>query len=51
LASGSVFEVRESREAQSTSMNGRLGCALQEAGIDAPPSRAQCLDLAAYRSL
>jgi len=46
-----VFEVWESREAQSAFMNGRLGRALREAGINAPPSRAEWLDLAAYRSL
>ena len=46
-----VFEVWESREAQSTFMSGRLGRALQEAGINAPPSRAEWLDLAAYRNL
>ena len=45
-----VFEVGESREAQERFMNERLGPALQEGGIDGPPSRAEWLDLAAHHS-
>jgi hypothetical protein len=45
-----VFEVWESRQAQERFMNERLGRAIQEAGITAPPSRAEWLELAAYHS-
>jgi hypothetical protein len=45
-----VFEVWESRDAQDRFMNGRLGQALQEGGIDAPPTRVEWLDLAAHHS-
>jgi hypothetical protein len=45
-----VFEVWESRQAQERFMNERLGRAIQEAGITAPPSRAEWLELAAYNS-
>jgi hypothetical protein len=45
-----VFEIWESRDAQSRFMNDRLGRALQESGISGPPSRADWLDLAAYHS-
>jgi hypothetical protein len=43
-----VFEVWESRDAQGRFMEDRLGRALQEAGIDGPPSRVDWVDLAAY---
>lgn len=36
-----VFEVWESREAQERFMGERLGQALQEGGVSAPPSRAE----------
>jgi hypothetical protein len=45
-----VFEVWESREAQSRFMNERLGRALQEGGVSEPPSRVEWLELAAYQS-
>lgn len=45
-----VFEVWESREAQERFMNERLGRALQEGGINAPPGRAEWLDVAAHHS-
>ena len=45
-----VFEVWESKAAQERFMNGRLGRALQEGGVDKPPSRAEWLELAAYNS-
>ncbi|MDX6563337.1 MAG: hypothetical protein QOD65_3151 [Gaiellales bacterium] len=45
-----VFEIWDSREAQGQFMNDRLGRALQEGGITGPPSRAEWIDLAAYRS-
>ena len=43
-----VFEVWESKEAQGRFMDGRLGQALQEGGITAPPSRVEWLELAGY---
>jgi hypothetical protein len=46
-----VFEVWESKEAQAAFMDGRLGRALQEGGVSAPPTRVEWLELAAYRSL
>jgi hypothetical protein len=45
-----VFEVWESKEAQDRFMNGALGRALQEGGINEPPTRVEWLDLAAYNS-
>ncbi len=45
-----VFEVWESQEDQERFMNGRLGRALQEGGVNAPPSRVEWIDLAAHAS-
>ncbi len=45
-----VFEVWESRDAQAEFMNERLGRALQEGGINEPPTRVEWLELAAYHS-
>jgi len=45
-----VFEVWDSQESQGQFMSGRLGRALQEAGVTAPPTRVEWLELAAYRS-
>ncbi len=45
-----VFEVWESQAAQAAFMNDRLGRALQEGGISAPPSRVEWIELVAYRS-
>ncbi|MBV9681084.1 MAG: hypothetical protein JO046_04790 [Solirubrobacterales bacterium] len=45
-----VFEVWESKQAQEEFMKNRLGQALQEGGVTAPPSRIEWLDLAAYNS-
>jgi hypothetical protein len=42
------MEVWESQDAQGRFMEGRLGRALQEGGITAPPSRMEWLDLAAH---
>jgi hypothetical protein len=41
-----VFEVWESRDAQERFMQGRLGRALQEGGVTAPPSRVEWIELA-----
>ncbi len=46
-----VFEVWESKEAQAAFMDGRLGRALQEGGVTAPPTGVEGLELAAYRTL
>lgn len=46
-----VFEVWESKGDQERFMNERLGQALQEGGIDGPPSRVEWLALAAYHTL
>ena len=46
-----VFEVWESKDAQAAFMNGRLAGALQEAGVSAPPTRVEWLDLAAHHNL
>jgi hypothetical protein len=46
-----VFEIWESKDDQAEFMNGRLGKALQDAGVDGPPSRVEWLDVAAYRTL
>jgi hypothetical protein len=43
-----VFEVWESQEAQQRFMQERLGQALQEGGVTAPPSRVAWIDLAAH---
>ena len=40
-----VFEVWESQAAQGEFMNGRLGRALQEGGMTAPPSRFEWSEL------
>jgi hypothetical protein len=45
-----VFEVWESQQAQEQFMSQRLGRALQEGGINGPPSRVEWLDLAAHNS-
>ena len=45
-----VFEVWESRDAQERFMNERLGRALQEGGINGPPTRVEWVELAAYHS-
>jgi hypothetical protein len=46
-----VFEVWESQKDQATFMNERLGRALQEGGVTAPPTRVEWLDIAAHRNL
>lgn len=46
-----VFEVWESKEAQGRFLNERLRPALEAAGVTAPPTRADWLDVAAYVSL
>lgn len=43
-----VFEVWESKEAQERFMSERLGRALSEGGVTAPPSRVEWLTLAAH---
>lgn len=43
-----VFEVWESQEAQARFMRERLGPALHESGMSAPPSRVEWLTLAAH---
>ncbi len=43
-----VFEVWESQAAQERFMAERLGRALQEGGVTAPPTRAEWLNLAAH---
>lgn len=43
-----VFEVWESREAQERFMAERLGRALQEGGVTAPPARVQWLEVGGY---
>jgi hypothetical protein len=43
-----VVEVWESREAQDNFMKSRLGAALQQAGVDRPPVRAEWTSLAAH---
>ena len=40
-----VVEVWESREAQDSFMRSRLGAALQQAGVDRPPTRADWTSL------
>jgi hypothetical protein len=46
-----VFEVWDSQESQGRFMAERLGRALQEGGIEGPPSRVEWLDLAAHHNL
>ncbi len=46
-----VFEVWESQANQERFMAERLGRALQEAGVNGPPSRAEWIDLAAHRTV
>lgn len=43
-----VFEVWESKGHQQAFMSDRLGRALQEGGVTAPPTRVQWLELAAH---
>jgi hypothetical protein len=43
-----VVEVWESREAQDNFMKSRLGAALQQAGVDRPPTRADWTSLHAH---
>jgi hypothetical protein len=43
-----VFEIWESQDAQARFMDDRLGAALQEAGVTAPPARAEWLDVAGW---
>lgn len=43
-----VFEVWDSKEAQERFMTERLGQALQEGGINSPPTRMEWLELAGY---
>jgi hypothetical protein len=43
-----VVEVWESREAQETFMQSRLGAALQQAGVDKPPKKAEWTSLRAH---
>jgi len=43
-----VFEVWESKGAQERFMADRLGLALREGGVTAPPKRIEWLELAAY---
>jgi hypothetical protein len=45
-----VFEVWASRADQERFMNERLGKALQEGGVDGPPSRVEWLELSAHRT-
>jgi hypothetical protein len=45
-----VFEVWDSKQAQERFMDDRLGRALQEGGVSAPPARVEWLELAAYNS-
>jgi len=46
-----VFEVWDSQASQERFMHERLGAALQEGGVTAPPTRVEWLDLAASRVL
>jgi hypothetical protein len=45
-----VFEVWESKGAQESFMNERLGRALQAGGVSGPPSRAEWIDLVSHVS-
>jgi hypothetical protein len=46
-----VFEIWESRDAQERFLSDRLGPALEAAGVTAPPTRADWLEVAAYASV
>ncbi len=46
-----VLEVWDSQQSQERFMQDRLGRALQEGGIEAPPSRIQWLDPAVHHNL
>lgn len=46
-----VFEVWASQADQQRFMEGRLGQALQEGGIEGPPARVEWLDLVTVRDL
>jgi hypothetical protein len=45
-----VYEVWESQDAQERFMSGRLGQAMQEAGVTAPPSRVEWHQLLRYHA-
>ncbi len=45
-----VFEIWDSKESQEEFMEGRLGRALKEGGVDAPPSRLEWLGLEAHHT-
>jgi hypothetical protein len=46
-----VFEVWDTQESQGRFMEERLGRALQDGGVNAPPSRVEWVELAADRRL
>jgi hypothetical protein len=46
-----VFEVWDSRENQERFMDERLGRALEEGGLEGPPSRVEWFDTAAHHTL
>lgn len=46
-----VYEVWDAREAQEAFMSERLGRALREGGVTAPPSRMEWLDLLSSESI
>jgi hypothetical protein len=46
-----VYELWASQEDQQRFMDGRLGSALQEGGIEDPPTRLEWLNLAAHHDL
>lgn len=45
-----VFEVWDSKASQEAFMEGRLAAALQEGGVEGPPSRSEWLDLEAHHT-
>jgi hypothetical protein len=45
-----VVEIWDSKESQERFMNERLGRALQEGGITAPPARVEWLEVAGYHT-
>lgn len=45
-----VFEVWDSRSDQESFMAERLGQALQEGGVEGPPSRQEWLEISAHRT-
>jgi hypothetical protein len=45
-----VFEIWDSKESQESFMNGRLGAALGQAGVEGPPARVEWLELAGYHT-